>query len=186
MCKEANITIYGINHINQNMSMNAFLPVAKQQNYLKQDEIIPGGKTMIYYPFNIVKLTAKPSDDFSMESDGFAGHIVMVEPIKSSSNQSGNNSKGISFELVFTHKYGFDSLRSLILYGRDNGLIEGNKIRMKFKGDDSFTFSFKDIYKEAEEKPIWKCIKEFIIPDLNRHLPFIEPDQKFDDRSLDY
>ena len=186
MCKEANIIVYGINHINMNMSMNAFTPVAKQQNYLKQDESIPGGKTMIYYPFNIIKLTARPSDDFTEEGDGFSGHMVMVEPVKSSSNQSGNNSKGIAFELVFSHKYGFDSLRSLIIYGRDNGIIEGNRNRLKFKADDSFIFTFKDIYQESKEKPIWENIKKYIIPDLNRHLPFIEPGNDFDDRSLDY
>ena len=54
----------------------------------------------------------------------------MVEPIKSSSNQSGNNSKGVSFELVFSFKHGFDPLKSLILYGKERGLIEGNKTRM--------------------------------------------------------
>jgi len=186
MCKEANIIVYGINHINTNMSMNAFIPVARQQNYLKQDESIPGGKTMIYYPFNIIKLTARPGDDFTEEADGISGHMVMVEPVKSSSNQSGNNSKGISFELVFSHKYGFDNLRSLVSYGRENGIIEGNRNRLKFKGDDSFTFTFKDIYKEAKEKPIWENVKKYIIPDLNRHLPFIEPGNEFDDRSLDY
>jgi len=187
LCKEANIIIYGINHINSNMSMNAFIPVAKQQNYLKQDESIPGGKTMIYYPFNIIKLTAKPSDDFTEEGDGIAGHVVMVEPIKSSSNQSGNNSKGVSFEMVFSHKYGFDALRTMIMYGRDNGLIEGNRSRLKFKGDDSFTFTFKNLNKEKDEKPIWESIKKFIIPTLTKHLSFVEPDESgFDNRALDY
>lgn len=187
LCKEANIIIYGINHINSNMSMNAFTPVAKQQNYLKQDESIPGGKTMIYYPFNIIKLTARPSDDFTEESDGFAGHMVMVEPIKSSSNQSGNNSKGISFELVFSHKTGFDSLRSIIMYGRDRGIVEGNKNRMKFKEDPSFTFNLKDVYKEKDEKPIWENINKYIVPTLKEHLSFVEPvESSFDDRSLAY
>lgn len=187
LCKEANIIIFGINHINQNMSMNAFLPVAKQQNYLKQDEIIPGGKTMIYYPYNIVKLTAKPSDDFIEEADGFAGHIVMVEPIKSSSNQSGNNSKGVSFEMVFVHKYGFDSLRSIINYGRQYGMIEGNKTRMKFRDDPSFTFSLKNINQEKNEKPIWESVNKFIVPELKQHLSFIEPDEiEFDSREFDY
>lgn len=187
LCKEANIIIFGINHINTNMSMNAFVPVAKQQNYLKQDEIIPGGKTMVYYPFNIVKLTPRPSDDFTEESDGFAGHIVMVEPIKSSSNQSGNNSKGISFEMVFSFKQGFDSLRSLLMYGREYGIIEGNKNRMKFRDDDSFTFNMKNIYQEINEKPIWENIKKYIIPHLDTHLSYIEPSNiTFDDRSLDY
>lgn len=187
LCKEANIIIYGINHLNTNMSMNAFIPVARQQNYLKQDESIPGGKTMLYYPFNIIKLTANPSDDFTDESDGFAGHMVMVEPIKSSSNQSGNKSKGIYFELVFSHRQGFDNLRSLILYGRANGIIEGNKTRMKFKDDPSFTFALKDIYKEKDEKPIWESIKKFIVPHLVTHLSFVEPmEREFDDRSMDY
>lgn len=187
LCKEANIIVFGINHINSNMSMNSFIPVAKQQNFLKQDESIPGGKTMLYYPFNIVKLVAKPSDDFTEESDGFAGHMVMVEPIKSSSNQSGNNSKGISFEMVFSFKYGFDPLRTIIMYGKDIGVIEGNKTRMKFKDDDSFTFSFRNIMKEKDEKPIWENIKKYIFPHLNNHLSFIEPAEvKFDNRSMDY
>ena len=187
LCKEANIIIYGINHINTNMSMNAFIPVAKQQNFLKQDESIPGGKTMLYYPYNIAKLTAKPSDDFTEETDGFAGHIVMIEPIKSSSNQSGNNSKGISFEMVFSFRDGFDSLRTMIWYGKEYGKIEGNKPRMKFRDDDSFTFSWKMIYKEKDEKPIWENLKIYVFPHLETHLPYLEPSEtKFDDRSLDY
>ena len=187
ICKEANIIVYAINHININMSMNAFVPVAKQQNYLKQDESIPGGKTMLYYPFNIIKLTAKTSDSFDDETDGFTGHIVMVEPLKSSSNQSGNNSKGISFEMVFSQKYGFDSLRSLILYGRAHGQLDGNRNRLKFKGDDSFTFSWKDLDKEKLEKPIWENVKKFIIPDLDQYLPYTQIDNtEFDKNVLDY
>ena len=187
MCKEANIIIFAINHINSNMQMNAFLPVAKQQNYLKQDESIPGGKALIFYSFNIVKMIAKPGDNFVEESDGFNGHIVMVEPIKSSTNQSGNNTKGVSFNLVFSFKDGMDSLRSTIMYGKDMGVIEGNKTRMKFKDNPSFTFSFKDIHNEAKEKPIWENIKKYIIPLLNENLPYIKPDMnQFDERSMDY
>lgn len=186
LCKEANIIIYGINHINQNMSMNSFVPVAKQQNFLKQDESIPGGKTMLYYPFNIIKLIAKPSDDFTEESDGFAGHVVMFEPIKSSSNQSGNNSKGISFEMIFSFKNGFDPLRTMIWYGKQYGFIEGNKTRLKFKNDDSFTFTFKNCYKEMEEKPIWENLKKFVFPHLETHLPYIEPNEFKMSKMLEY
>lgn len=187
LCKEANIIIYGINHINQNMSMNSFVPVAKQQNFLKQDESIPGGKTMLYYPYNIIKLTAKPSDDFTEETDGFAGHVVMIEPIKSSSNQSGNNSKGVSFEMIFGFKEGFHSLRSMIWYGKENGMIDGNKTRFKFRGDDSFTFTWKNIEKEKDEKPIWQDLKLFVYPHLDTHLPYLEPtENKFDERIFDY
>lgn len=186
MCKEANIIVYLVNHINNNMSMNAFTPVAKQQNFLKQDESIPGGRTMIFYPQNIAKLIAKPSDNFTIEADGFNGHIVMVEPIKSSSNQSGNNSKGISFELVFNYQKGFDNLRSLIWYGKNNGFIDGNRNRMKFKDDESFTFNWKNLNAEMKEKPIWECIKKYIIPALDVHLPFTDINDKFDIDLLDY
>ena len=187
LCKEANIIVYAINHINTNMSMNSFVPVAKQQNFLKQDESIPGGKTMIFYPFNIIKLIAKPADDFTEEADGFAGHMVMFEPIKSSSNQSGNNSKGISFEMAFSFKNGFDPLRTLIFYAKDRGLIDGNRNRMKFKDDPDCVFSLKNIMKEKDEKPIWENLKKYVIPKLNDHLSYTEPNEtKFDNRSLDY
>lgn len=188
LCKEANIIIFAINHINMNMSMNAFTPAAKKQNYLKQDEVIPGGVSLIYYPFNIVKLIAKPSDDFTKEGDGFDGHMVMAEPIKSSSNQSGNTSKGVSFGLCFNYKTGFDPLRSLIIYGRERGIIEGNRNRLKFKDDPEHVFSFKTIYKDIDEKPfIMENIKKFIFPALKDHLSYVEPnDVKFHNELMDY
>ena len=187
MCKEANILIYGINHINQNMAMNAFLPVAKQQNFLKQDESIPGGRALIYSAQNIIKLVARTSDSFTEETDGFNGYMVLIEPVKSSSNQSGNTSKGISFELVFSQKTGFDSLRSLILYGRDVGKIVGNKPKMKFVDDDSFTFSWKNLYTEISDNPIIENINKFVVPTLSNHLSFIDPAERtFDARMLMY
>lgn len=188
LCKEANIIIFAINHINMNMSMNAFTPAAKKQNYLKQDEVIPGGVSLIYYPFNIVKLIAKPSDDFTKEGDGFDGHMVMAEPIKSSSNQSGNTSKGVSFGLCFNYKTGFDPLRSLIIYGRERGIIEGNRNRLKFKDDPEHVFSFKTIYIDIDEKPfIMENIKKFIFPALKDHLSYVEPnDVKFHNELMEY
>jgi len=184
-CKEANIIVYLVNHVNSNMSMNAYLPPAKQQLNLKIDESIPGGRAVIFYPFNIIKLIPRGSDDFTPESDGFRGHMVTFEPIKSSSNQSGNSNKGVSFDMVFTSKRGFDSTRSLILYGKDKGLLEGTKARLKFIGDPSFTFSFKELDMEMIEKPIWECIKKYIIPSLEEHLSYVEP-MPYDVRLMDY
>jgi hypothetical protein len=187
LCKEANIIIYAVNHINSNMKMNAFTGPTKQQIYMKADEAIPGGLNLIYSSFSIIKLSAKTSDDFTDTTDGFSGHMIMFEPVKSSSNQSGNNNKGVSFEMVFSFKNGFDSLRSLVLYGREKGIIDGNKPRLKFVDDPSFTFSFKDIDKEKNEKPIWESIYKYILPELKTHLSFVEPESiQFDERSLAY
>ena len=187
LLKKANIIIYAVNHINANVSMSAFTPPTKQMAFLKQDESIPGGNALFFGSFNLAKLTSKPGDDFTEETDGFAGHMVMVEPVKSSSNQSGNAQKGVSFELVFSFKHGFDSLRSLILYGKEKGLIEGTKPRLKFTGDSSFTFTWKNIDKEKDEKPIWESVAQFIMPELRTHLSFVEPEAtKFDERSLAY
>lgn len=188
LCKEANIIIYAINHINSNMSMNSFVPMAKQQNYLKQDESIPGGKTMLYYPFNIIKMIAKPNDDFTEAGEGINGHIVMVEPIKSSSNQSGNNSKGIAFELVFSFKDGFDPLRSLIHYGREKGIIEGNKNKLKFKDEPDFTFALNRLDADSDgRRHIWELVRTHLLPDLKSHLSFVEPTKlKFDEQIMNY
>lgn len=185
LLKEANIIVYAINHINSNMSMNSFIPVSKQQMYLRQDESIPGGRILLYYPFNIIKLTAKPSDNFKESEDGFDGHLVMVEPIKSSSNQSGNDSKGVSFDMVFSFKNGFDSLRSIIHYGREKSLITGNKNKLKFKDNPKYNFDFKDIYNEVNKHPIWEDIVKYIIPELKEHLSFVDHFQ-FDTRSMNY
>ena len=88
---------------------------------------------------------------------------------------------------LFSFKSGFDPLRSLILYAKDRGLIEGNKNRMKFKDDPDCVFSLKNIMKEKDEKPIWENLKKYVIPKLNDHLSYIEPSEtKFDDRTLDY
>ena len=65
--------------------------------------------------------------------------------------------------------------------------IEGNKNRMKFKDDDSFTFNLKNIMKEKAEKPIWDCLKKYVFPNLTSHLSFIEPAEvEFDQNTLDY
>jgi hypothetical protein len=65
---------------------------------------------------------------------------------------------------VFNFKYGFDPLLSLINYGVNNGIIEGNRNRMKFKDHPDYTFSRKNINQDKKEKPIWEDIKKYIIP----------------------
>lgn len=189
LIKEANIIVFGINHITGNMSMNAMAGPVKQQNYLKADEAIPGGRNATYSSFNMVKMTAKTSlaDSFTIEGDGLDGHMVMFEPIKSSTNQSGNNSHGISFNMVFDKRHGFDSLRSLVLYAKDRGIIEGNKSGYKFKEDPSFKFAMKTIHSEKEEKPIWDCVRKYILPELEKQLSHIDPTcVKYDSETLNY
>lgn len=89
--------------------------------------------------------------------------------------------------MVFSFRDGFDSLRTMIWYGRNYGLIEGNKTRMKFKGDDSFTFTWKNVHKEAKEKPIWESLQKYVYPHLDTHLSFMEEtDNEFDERMFMY
>lgn len=40
--KKANVILFVINHINQNININPFAPKQAQINYLKQDEVLPG------------------------------------------------------------------------------------------------------------------------------------------------
>ena len=90
--------------------------------------------------------------------------------------------------MCFNYKTGFDPLRSLIIYGRERGIIEGNRNRLKFKDDPEHVFSFKTIYTDIDEKPfIMENIKKFIFPALKDHLSYVEPnDVKFHNELMDY
>lgn len=174
LCKKANINIYGINHVKIKIEMNMFKVGRKEMPFMNQDDTFPGGRVLKYDACNILQLSST-SDNFYLAEDGFNGRLVMVEPIKASYNISGSKRTGVYFELVFTNDHGFDPLRSLIHYGRQKGIIDGNRGRLHFKGHDEFVFSWKNIDEEKKEKPIWECVRECIYPELDKLLPYSVP-----------
>jgi hypothetical protein len=160
MLKEANIIFITIAHENANVSMNAFAGPKKQFQYGSADIKISGGKAVEYNASSVMGFTGEISADsrYTEAQDGFTGNTVLYEPIKLSTNQSGNNKTGLGFRIVIDKtKNGCDNIRTLVLLLNNKGRLKGNKAGYKVidaKGNEiSEKFTWKNIYKDFSENP---------------------------------
>lgn len=147
MCREANIIMLIINHITKK-GIGSFMPQKSDLAYLKQDESLPGGRTTsTYLQNNIFRLDEKTK---LKETDGLGvdGAIVSVDIVKSRTNKAGK-----SVSLVFDQANGYDPDLSLLIYLKDNNLLEGAGAYLRLPGSD-IKFSqkgFKDkLYSDPE------------------------------------
>ena len=161
MLKEANILFITIAHKNTNVSMNSFTPPKKQFQYGAHDEKVSGGKALEYGASLIGNFVAELSADsrYHIDTDGFEGNTVIFEPIKSSTNESGNQKTGLGYRLVIDKRMGsVDNLRSLVLYLNDLGRLKGNKAGFRVLDTNgeviSEKFTWKNIYTDFEKDEV--------------------------------
>lgn len=154
LMKEANIIIITIAHKGTNISAGP-MPTAKQFQYGKQDEKISGGKALEYGASALMNFTnfGSESSRYHMDSDGFEGNTILFEPLKVSTNESGNAKSGLGFEIIIDkRKNGVDNLRTLVRLLEDKGRLKGNKANYKVidKNGEVCTksFSWKNIYND--------------------------------------
>ena len=160
MLKEANIIFITIAHENANVSMNAFATPKKQFQYGDHSIKISGGKSVEYNASSVMGFTGEIKDDsrYTEQQDGFTGNTVLYEPIKLSTNQSGNKKTGFGFRIVVDKmKNGCDNIRTLVLFLNDRGCLKGNKAGYKVideKGEEiSGKFTWKNIYTDFKNDP---------------------------------
>jgi hypothetical protein len=141
--------------------MNAFATPKKQFQYGDHAIKISGGKSVEYNASSVMGLTGEIKDDsrYTEATDGFVGNTVLYEPIKLSTNQSGNKKTGFGFRIVVDKvKNGCDNLRTLVLFLNDKGRLKGNKAGFKVideKGDElSEKFTWKKIYEDFQSNPV--------------------------------
>jgi hypothetical protein len=134
------------------------MPVAKQFQYGKQDEKISGGKALEYGASTLMNFTnfGSESSRYHIESDGFEGNTILFEPLKASTNESGNAKSGLGFEIIIDkRKNGVDNLRTLVRLLEDKGRLKGNKANYKVTNAEgeviSKSFSWKHIYEDFEK-----------------------------------
>lgn len=167
MQKEANIIVLCVAHKTGNVSTNAFLAPSKQFQYGSVSERISGGSAVEYDPSALMSFTGYSSNDsrFTKEQDGFDGNLVLFEPIKCSTNQSGNAKTGISVDIVIDKgRDGVDNYRTLSLFLKSKGRLKGNNAGWKvIKADGTETetrYRWKHIYDDMEKDP--KLFTEFM------------------------
>jgi hypothetical protein len=160
MLKEANILFICIAHKGANVAMNAFTGPMKQFQYGAHDEKMSGGKVVEYSASSVWNLTSEIREDsrYHLSSDGFEGNTVLFEPIKVSTNESGNEKTGRGCRLVIDKRInGVDNIRSLILFLNQKGHLKGNKAGFRVinkQGEPiSEKFTWKTVYEDFKKNP---------------------------------
>ena len=132
--------------------------IPMQFQYGSVSERISGGSAVEYDPSALMSFTGYTSKDtmYSKDTDGFDGNLVLFEPIKCSTNQSGNAKTGISVDLVIDKgKDGVDNYRTLSLFLKSKGRLKGNNAGWKvINADGSETetrYKWKTIYDDLEK-----------------------------------
>ena len=148
LLKSANIMLFVVNHITQNIDINPMAKKKAQLSYLKQDESLPGGKTPVYLSNLLIRF-----DDNTKLKDteglGIAGNIVDLSLLKSRTSNVGK-----SIPLIFDHKRGFDPELSLLQLLKDMKLVNGAGAYLYLKDRSDYKFSqkqFKEKLMQDEE-----------------------------------
>ena len=134
MLKAANIILFGINHILEDVNMS-IMPKKQIVPYLKQGERIPKGRTITFLANNIVRVEnvskIKADDGYKVE-----GSIVEISLVKSRSS-----GRKIGTRLVFDYDNGFDAWLSLLRFMQDRKLIYGAGASLYFDEEKKYKFS---------------------------------------------
>lgn len=149
MLKAANIILFGINHILEDVNMSA-MPKKQTVPGLKQGERMPKGRTVTYLANNIFRLdhAGKLKDD---EGYKFNGSLVDVSMIKSR-----NSGHKTSVRLVFDYNNGFDPWISMLRFMQDRKLLYGGGVSMAFDPDKEFKFSQASFRKQIFDDPTFR------------------------------
>lgn len=153
MLKAANIILFGINHILEDVNMTA-MPKKTSVPGLKQGERMPKGRTVTYLANNIFRLdhAGKLKED---EGYKFNGSLVDVSMVKSR-----NSGHKTSVRLVFDYNNGFDPWISMLRFMQDRKLLYGGGVSISFDPEKRFKFSQASFRQQIFDDPEFRA--EFI------------------------
>lgn len=139
LIKAANIILIGINHINKKIEINPMVHTKTQVSYLKQDETLPGGNTVVYLSNLMIRFDdgqkLKESEAF-----GISGCMVDLQLIKSRNNRAGQ-----TCTLVFDQNRGFDPELSLFVMMKNEKRINGAGSYLYIGDRNDIKFSQKNL-----------------------------------------
>lgn len=147
MLKAANIILLIINHINKKIDINPMAKTKAQVSYLKQDESLPGGNTIIY----LTNILLRFDDNTKFKEDegfGIPGNLVDITLVKSRNNRAGR-----SCTLVFDQERGFDPELSLFVMLKNAKMINGAGAYLYIGNNSEYKFSQKTFKSKLHEIP---------------------------------
>lgn len=152
MLKSANIILFIVNHILEDVSINPMQHKKGQVAYLNQGERLPKGNTVIYLSNNLIRLddSAKLKDT---EKYKISGSLVDIKFVKSRSNRP-----NVLTTLVFNHDTGFDPILSLYVFLQEKNRINGQGVGMYVDEYKDFKFSMGNIKDKLERNPEFKQV----------------------------
>lgn len=178
MLKAANIILFVVNHINKKIEIG-FSHTQSQVAYLKQDETLPGGNTIVY----LTNILLRFDDNTKMKEDeafGIAGNLVDITLVKSRNNRAGK-----SCTLVFDQNRGFDPELSLFVMLKNAKRIGGAGAYLYVDTCPDVKFSQKKFKETLHTKPEMRqafmdAVIEVLRADLDAHDIEEESNNRFD------
>lgn len=147
MLKNANIILFVINHITEDVQINPFAKKQQQLAFLKPGETIGGGRVPIYVTNLLIRL-----DDHSKlkEEEGYGINGIKVNATfyKSRTSNAGN-----SITLILDYRNGFDAELSLFDLLKDNKRVGGAGAYLYFNCRPDLKFSQKQLKSKLAENP---------------------------------
>lgn len=144
MLKAANIILFVINHITEDVQINAFARTQGQLSYLKPGERLGGGRAAIY----VTNLLVRLDDHSKLKADeglGIDGTLVDFTLLKSRTAAVGQKTT-----LVFNYNGGFDPDLSLYYFLKTRKLINGAGIGLYIGDRNDLKFSQKNFKNKLQ------------------------------------
>ena len=176
MLKSANIILFVINHILEEVNINPMQRTKSQVSYLKQGEKLPGGKTPIYLCNTMIRF-----DDNSKlkesEAFGIDGALVDLGLVKSRTSKAGK-----SATLVFDQANGYDPELSLFVLLKENNRIGGAGAYLYIGDHSEIKFAQRNFKQKLRENPeLQKIFMEEVMDVLKGSLTAEEEQERQSD-----
>ena len=142
MLKAANIILFVINHILQDISI---MPKAAALRFLKPGERLSGGETLILLANNTIRFADKKLQE--KDGLGIEGAFIDVSLVKSRQNIAGR-----SVTMAFDFNTGYNNALSILLLLKQNNMINGSGIGLYIGDRNDRKFSQKKFISMFDKK----------------------------------
>ena len=141
MLKNANINLFIINHILQEVKINPYDTTPSQVRYLSPGERCPGGSTIMYLANTLIKLY----DENLKLNFGFDGAIISCKILKSRTNKAGN----VTY-LLYNQDTGYDPELSMYISLYKDKMVQASGSWMYFVGHPEVKFQQKAVKEKLK------------------------------------